>query len=153
MVAPKTGSLKTIAAVVASSVVLGFILACASTMPEGESALMATMTDVQVESGSDSTAVTLVGLTDPIYTADYDADLQAVVIELASVMTDGEMGRVDVYDGIIDHVTTTSYTEDGGETVTRVEIAMGIEGGFTTSESETGLRIELGYAVVTRFDL
>ena len=147
MVAPKTGSLKTIAAVVASSVVLGFVLACASTIPEGEGTPMATLTDVQVESGGESTAVTLVGLADPIYTADYDADLRAVVVELAAVMTEGEMDRVDVYDGIIDHITTTSYMEDGGEPVTRVEIAMGIEGDFTAYESEAGLRIELGEAV------
>ena len=39
------------------------------------------LTEVQVDSGPQGTAVTLVGLSNPIYTAVYDADLEAVVIE------------------------------------------------------------------------
>ena len=142
MVAAKYGSLKTIAAVVASTVVLGFVLACASTTPVGDLASTATLSEVQVASGSESTAVTLVGLADPMYTTKYDAEVRTVVIELASVATDGTMDRVDVYDGIIEHVTATSYLEDGGESITRVEIAMGIEVGYTASVSENGLVIE-----------
>ena len=147
MVAAKYGSLKTIAAVVASTVLLGFVLACASTTPVVDLASTATLSEVQVASGSESTAVTLVGLADPIYTAEYDAELRSVVIEFASVATDGTMDRVDVYDGIIEHVTATSYLEDGGESITRVEIAMGIEVGYTASVSENGLVIEVGEAV------
>lgn len=147
MVAAKYGSLKTIAAVVASTVLLGFVLACASTTPVVDLASTATLSEVQVASGSESTAVTLVGLADPIYTAEYDAELGSIVIELASVATDGTMDRVDVYDGIIEHVTATSYLEDGGESITRVEIAMGIEVGYTASASENGLVIEFGEVV------
>ena len=147
MVAAKYGSLKTIAAVVASTALLGFVLACASTTPVVDLASTATLSEVQVASGSESTAVTLVGLADPIYTAEYDAELRSVVIELASVATDGTMDRVDVYDGIIEHVTATSYLEDGGESITRVEIAMGIEVGYTASASENGLVIEFGEVV------
>jgi type IV pilus secretin PilQ/predicted competence protein len=147
MVAAKYGSLKTIAAVVASTVVLGFVLACVSTTPVGDLASTVTLSEVQVASGSESTAVTLVGLADPMYITEYDAELRTVVIELASVATDGTMDRVDVYDGIIEHVTATSYLEDGGESITRVEIAMGIEVGYTASVSENGLVIEVGKAV------
>ena len=79
MVAAKYGSLKTIAAVVASTVLLGFVLACASTTPVVDLASTATLSEVQVASGSESTAVTLVGLADPIYTAEYDAELGSIV--------------------------------------------------------------------------
>ena len=147
MVAAKYGSLKTIAAVVASTALLGFVLACASTTPVVDLASTATLSEVQVASGSESTAVTLVGLADPMYITEYDAELRTVVIELASVATDGTMDRVDVYDGIIEHVTATSYLEDGGESITRVEIAMGIEVGYTASASENGLVIEFGEVV------
>ncbi|MFB0977481.1 MAG: hypothetical protein QMC73_07440, partial [Myxococcota bacterium] len=95
MVATKYAGLKTIAAVLASTVVLGFVMACASTTPAGDLASTARLSEVQIASGSESTAVTLVGLADPIYTAEYDAELRTVVIELASVATDGTLDRVD----------------------------------------------------------
>jgi type IV pilus secretin PilQ/predicted competence protein len=101
------------------------------------------LTDVQVDSGPESTTVTLVGLTDAIYTAVYDADLQAVVIELASVDAESAANRVEIYDGIIDHVTTSTFSEDGGESITRVEIALGAEASYTIAATEEGLSIDL----------
>ena len=50
MVAAKYGSLKTIAAVVASTVLLGFVLACVATTPEGDLASTVTLSEVQVAS-------------------------------------------------------------------------------------------------------
>jgi len=102
------------------------------------------LTDVQVDSGAEGTAVTLVGLSDPIYTADYDADLRAVVVELPWVDGGAEIDRVDVYDGIVDHITTTSYAEEGGDSVTRVEIGLGSENAYALTATEDGLRIEFG---------
>ena len=102
MVAPKSGSVNTIVAAVVASVVLGFVLACASTVSDrGNSAPAAWLTEVQVDSGTESSAVTLVGLSDSTYTAAYDADLQAVVIELVSVDAADAADRVEVYDGTL----------------------------------------------------
>ncbi len=144
MVAPKSGSVKTVVALCA---VLGFVLACASTMSDSDGAPVAQLAEVVVESGGESTSVTLMGLMDPIYTVQYDEDLQAVVVELASVDSGVEMDRVEVYDGIIDHVSTSTWSEEGGEPITRVEIALGIEAGYTATSTPDGLRIELSEAL------
>ncbi len=143
MVAPKSGSVRTFVAAVATSVVLGFVLACASTVVDKGNPPAAWLTEIQVDSGTESSAVTLVGLSDSIYTASYDADLQAVVIELASVDAADAANRVEIYDGIIDHVTTSTYWEEGGEAVTRVEIALGTDASYTIEATEEGLRIDL----------
>ena len=144
MVAPKSGSAKIFVAAVVTSVVLGFVLACASTMSDsGNFPAASSLTDVLVDSESESSAVTLVGLLDPIYTASYDADLQAVVIELASVDAADVADRVEIYDGIIDYVTTSTFAEEGGEPITRVEIALGTEASYAIEATEYGLRIGL----------
>ncbi len=147
MVAPKSGSVRTTAVVVAFSVVLGFVLACASTTSDRAVASVVSLTNVRVDSGDEGTTVTLVGLSAPIFTAVYDQDLQVVVVELASVEAAGAMDRVEVYDGIIDYITTSTYSEEGGESITRVEIALGTEASYTVSTSEEGLRIDLTEAV------
>ena len=61
MVAPKHGSVKTVIALVA---VLGFALACASTMTETTESGVMNLTDVAVESGEEITVVTLGGRSD-----------------------------------------------------------------------------------------
>ena len=81
MVAPKHGSVK---AVIALAAVMGFALACASTMTEPTGPEVSELTDVAVESGEEITVVTLVGLADPIYTTEYDADTQTVVYATTS---------------------------------------------------------------------
>ncbi|MDP6980161.1 MAG: type IV pilus secretin PilQ [Myxococcota bacterium] len=144
MVAPKNGS---VMLVVALCAVLGFALACASTMSEPMASEVAQLTDVAVESGDESTVVTLVGLADPIYTAEYDETTQAVVVELASVNAEAAMDRVEIYDGIIDHVSTSTWSEEGGEPITRVEIALGIDAGYSTMLVQDGLAIELSEAL------
>jgi len=91
--------------------------------------------------------VTLVGLSAPIFTAVYDENLQVVVIELASVEVGDVMDRVEVYDGIVDHITTSTFAEEGGESITRVEIALGIKASYTVNNTEQGLRIDLTEAI------
>lgn len=149
MVAPKHGSVK---AVVALCAVLGFALACASTMTEPTGSEVMQLTDVAVESGEEITVVTLVGLADPIYTTEYDAATQTVVVELASVDAEQAMDRVEIYDGVIDHVSTSTWSEEGGEPITRVEIALGIEAGFEAFSSEEGLVIELSESFAVASD-
>ncbi len=144
MVAPKNGSVKLVGVLCA---VVGFALACASTMSEPTASEVAQLTDVAVESGDESTVVTLVGLTDPIFTAEYDDATQTVVVELASVDAESAMDRVEIYDGIIDHVSTSTWSEEGGEPITRVEIALGVDAGYTTTQTMDGLVIELSEAL------
>ncbi len=143
MVAPKSGSVKTVVVAVALSAVVGFVLACASTAPDLGDATTASMTDVEVYSGEDGTSVTLVGLSYPVYTDVFDEDMQAVVLELASVDARDVTDRVEVYDGVIDYVTVSTYAEDGGEPITRVEVTLGTEADYAVTATDEGLRIDL----------
>ena len=142
MVAPKNGSVKMVVALFAG---LGFVVACASTVPDPNPDPMpvAELVDVVVESGDESSAVTLLGLVDPVYTATYDEELQAVVVELTSVDARMRMDRVEVYDDVINHVSTSTWSEEGGEPITRVEIALGAKVDYETLMTAGGLVVEL----------
>ena len=103
MVAPRSGRWMWYTARAVVVGMLGVALACAS-QPNlaGESGIPSgRLTDVEVETGEDSTVVTLRGLDDPIYTASMHSDPRALVLDLAAVEMDTPNDLVMVYDGLV----------------------------------------------------
>jgi hypothetical protein len=146
MVAPKSASSNSVVVAVAACVSVAFAIACA-TSPKDEtqaSRSEAQLIDLRVESDSaESTVVTLVGLDAPIYTAVYNEDLRAVVVDLEAVTNQASTSLVEVYDGLVDYVTVSSYAEGDGEPVTRVEIALAVEADFEATNGADGLSFSL----------
>ena len=74
-----------------------------------ESAETERLTDVRVESGERGSVVTLLGLTDPVYTAFLHSEPRALVLDLASVEIATTNDLVMVYDGLVENVTVSTY--------------------------------------------
>jgi hypothetical protein len=105
------------------------VLACASSPDPAsttseESAAADRLTDVRVESGPGGSIITLLGLTEPVYTAFLHTEPRALVLDIASVEIATPNDLVMVYDGLVENVTVSSYGGSGGESLTRVEIAL-----------------------------
>ena len=88
MVAPMSANVKSVVVAVAACMSVAFAVACATSQKDGSDSSrgVAGLTDLRVESGGDeATVVTLVGLEAPIYTAVFNQDLRAVVVDLEAV--------------------------------------------------------------------
>jgi type IV pilus assembly protein PilQ len=124
------------------------VLACASSPDPAsttseESAAADRLTDVRVESGPGGSIITLLGLTEPVYTAFLHTEPRALVLDIASVEIATPNDLVMVYDGLVENVTVSSYGGSGGESLTRVEIALSQDATYEIVSTEQGLQAVL----------
>jgi type IV pilus secretin PilQ/predicted competence protein len=149
MVAPRSGRLRvagTACGVLALATLA--VLACASspdpapTTPQG-SAEADRLTDVRVESGEGGSIITLMGLKDPVYTAFLHSEPRALVLDIAAVEIATPNDLVMVYDGLVENVTVSTYGGSGGESLTRVEIALSQDAAYEIASTDDGLQAVL----------
>ncbi|TDJ19021.1 MAG: AMIN domain-containing protein, partial [Deltaproteobacteria bacterium] len=99
--------------------------------------------DVRVEQDGDSTAVTLLGLNQPVFTAFSQQNPERVVVELAAVRPDTLASSIAVYDGLVDEVTLSTFSAGTGDEMTRVEVSLEVPADFQVVPGEDGLVIHL----------
>ncbi|MEM9177208.1 MAG: AMIN domain-containing protein, partial [Myxococcota bacterium] len=112
-----------------------------------------TIGDVSVTRDGDDSIVTLAGLIDPVYSVTASSDENLVVIDLVGVgkPDEGDLvgavrdedQQVAAYDGVVDLVTLSTYDEDGGTPLTRVEIVMAGEGTADVLSTDAGLTVRV----------
>jgi type IV pilus assembly protein PilQ len=144
MLGTNTGRLRHWAAWIGAGLLAVGIVACAaSTQMAGDGTGAGSIADVRVDSGADATTVTLVGLEEPVFTAFAQQDPERIVVDLASVGTEGLMGPVTVADGVVDVVRLSPYSTDSGEAMVRVEIDLADAADYDVSPSAEGLEIRV----------
>ena len=157
MVDPRNGWLhKMIQGVIAASVVAVLALGCASPQaPTGADAgtMVQTLGEVSVSRDGDDSIVRLEGLVDPIYSVRAPDDQSMVVVDLVWVggseaasqagVGDGGDQQIATYDGVVDLVTVSTFDDDGGPPLTRVEVALAEMGDATVSSTGDGLEIRI----------
>jgi type IV pilus secretin PilQ/predicted competence protein len=147
MVASKSGSVGKVAAALSASLMTVIAIACASS-PELDpeptsdgSQVGDSLSNLRVETGESSTTLTMEGVMDPVYTAIFNEELRAIVVDLSSVGITSDTDLVEVYDGLVDYVTVSSYDEGRGVAETRVEIAMAVDAEFDVIRGSDGLQL------------
>ena len=117
-------------------------LACASTLVEGEGA-GGTLQDVRVERDGDATVVQLIGLEEPVFTAYRQQDPERLVVDLASVQPAELRAPVAVYDGLVEEVSVSPFSQGTGDGSTRVELTLAVEADYVVEPSADGLAIRV----------
>ncbi|MGB0620973.1 MAG: type IV pilus secretin PilQ [Myxococcota bacterium] len=112
-----------------------------------------TIGDVSVVRDGEGSVVTLAGLIDPIYSVTASGDETLLVIDLVGVgkREEGDLGaaaagegqQVVAYDGVVDLVTISTYDEDGGTPLTRVEILTTEAASADVLSTEDGLTVRV----------
>ncbi len=162
MVDPKNGWLVVgIQSVVAAIVVAIFVMGCASPhSPNGVEAgsMVQTIGDVSVARDGDASIIRLEGLVDPIYSVTTPDDPNLIVVDLVGVETahaESGMGaggdearQIAAYDGVVDLVTLSTFDEEGGTPLTRVEIVMADAGVAEVFSTDRGLEIRVSPSAV-----
>jgi len=132
------------------------MFACASTpspddgaVSEASDAPRQELSGVDVVREADTTVTTLEGLSNPAWTASMSPDGDALVIELSNVMQvssslfaamSATSNQVDVYDGLVDQVTTSTFDGEG-DPVTRVEVTLSAPADYEVVQSGSGLTL------------
>lgn len=156
MVDPKNGWLHMmIRSTMATLVVAVVAMGCATPdAPSGTTAssMIQTIDEVSVTRDGDGSIVNLGGLTDPVYSV-ASLDDNVVVVDLVGVgkpdaesligAVRDEDQQVAAYDGVVDLVTISTYDEDGGTPLTRVEIVMAEAGEAMVEATGDGLSIRV----------
>lgn len=152
MVYPKNGWLGMgIQSVIATTVVAMIVMGCASSQaPNGSGAdsMVQTIGDVSIERDGGDSVVRLSGLVDPIYSVTPSDDPNIVVVDLVGVgdLAGGDSNdsqQVAAYDGVVDLVTVSTYDDEGGTPLTRVEIVMAAAGSTEVFSTGGGLEIRV----------
>lgn len=161
MVDPNNGWLGVgIQSAVATLVVAAVVMGCASSQaPYGSEAgsMVQTIGDVSVARDGDDSIIRLTGLVDPIYSVTTPDDQNLVVVDLVGVGKAGaeslagavgdeaeqKAEQIAAYDGVIDLVTLSTFDEDGGTPLTRVEIVMASAGQAEVFSTGDGLEIRV----------
>jgi type IV pilus assembly protein PilQ len=151
MVAPKTTGVRTSAAwPMAALALIGILAACAASqtpqpgeLPEAQP--RGNLTDVRVEREGQTSFVTLLGLEDPVYGVSMQDDARLLVVDLTGVEIEAPSSLIVVYDGLVKHVSLSSFpaAEDEGGPFARVEIALEEEAEFEAAPAEDGLGLML----------
>ncbi len=157
MVDPKNGWLRLViqsamAACVAAVVAMG----CASPQaPSGAEAGSAVQTlgEVSVTRDGEGSVVFLDGLVDPVYSLTERGDENLVVVDLVGVgegeaaslveAVGGESRQVAAYDGVVDVVTVSTFEDESGTPMTRVEIQLTSMGRAEVNAEDGGLEIAI----------
>jgi type IV pilus assembly protein PilQ len=99
------------------------------------------ITDVRIDSGSDATVVTLVGVEHPVFTAFALRDPERVVVDVTSVAANGSDEPVAVDDGLVEEVALSAFSSGIGDEMTRVVIRLMAPADFEVNSTEVGLEI------------
>ena len=137
-----TGRLRGTFTVACGGLLLAALVGCAGStgmQAGGEESAANKIADVRVAKEGSATVITLVGLTDPAFTAFAQQDPDRVVVDLASVPPDALHEPVAVYDGLVEEVTMSPYSTGTGEATTRVEISLTSPATHAVEPSEEGL--------------
>lgn len=107
-------------------VLLGALVACATApAPSDGPERPAVLSDVQVVNEGATTVVSLLGPGEPVFSAFQQTDPARVVVDLTGVVP-GEIGEhLAVYDGTVEEVSVTRFSDGSGRDATRVELALG----------------------------
>ncbi len=157
MVYPKNGWLGMgIQSVMAAIVVAIFVMGCASSQTPngaGTDSMVQTIGGVSVDRDGADSVVRLDGLVDPIYSVTTPDDPNVLVVDLVGVGKSGAAGlsegmpgegqQIAAYDGVVDLVTLSTFDDDGGTPLTRVEILMAAGGQAEVASTSSGLEIRV----------
>ncbi len=130
-------------------------LACASTLADTEVAGN-TLQDVRVEREGDATVVQLVGLEEPVFTAYRQQDPERLTVDIAAVQPAELRAPVAVYDGLVEEVSVSPFSQGTDEGSTRVELTLAAAADYVVEPSAGGLAIRVspvtGMAAVPRLE-
>lgn len=154
MVDPNNGWLSMeIRSACATFVVALVAMGCATAeAPDGvqPGSMVQTIEDVSVARDGDASVVRLAGLIDPVYSVTAAGEESVVVVDLVGVSTPdgsaaafGDERQVAAYDGVVDLVSVSTFDEEGGTPLTRVEIVMAAEGDVDVFPTADGLEIRV----------
>ena len=157
MVNPKNGWLNMgFQSVFAVMMTVAYVLGCASPQAPNSSAtdrVVQTIGAVSVARDGADSVVRLAGLNDPIYSVSTPGESNLVVVDLVGVgkpdaedlagAVGGDEQQIAAYDGVVDMVTVSTFEEDGGTPLTRVEIAMASAGRVDVVSTGEGLEIRI----------
>ena len=119
--------------------------ACAALAWPAIAAEPGVLSQVLVESDGDATRISLVGISDPVFSTFERPDGAALVVDLAAVEL-GEVGpSVPVHDGLVEEVRLSSF-ETGAESNTRVELGFAAPARHEVRAGEQGLEIRVSAA-------
>jgi type IV pilus assembly protein PilQ len=99
--------------------------------------------EVTVESGSDGTVVSLLGLSEPVFTAFQQDDPARIVVDLAQVEPGSAQPQVAVYDGTVEEVSVSGFENAAGQPSTRVELSLGAGASYDVVALEDRLEIRV----------
>ena len=121
------------------------VLACAGTAMHEDSSSAASeqVQDVVVESEPGLSRVTLVGLSDPVFTAFQQADPDRLMVDLTSVEWKASKDPVEVNDGTIREVTVAPFASGADEPMLRVELSLASAADYDVRPGPKGLVIEV----------
>jgi len=121
------------------------VLACAGTaMHDGSSAAASEQVkDVVVESEPGLSRVTLVGLSDPVFTAFQQADPDRLMVDLTGVAWQASKDAVEVNDGTIREVTVAPFASGSEEPMLRVQLSLVSAADYDVRPGPKGLVIEV----------
>ena len=101
------------------------IAACAaSTQMSSDAVGGGAIAEVRVESASDATMVTLVGLAEPVFTAFAQQNPEKVIVDLASASAENVDPFLMVGDGVVHAVRVSPFSTGNGEPMVRVEVEL-----------------------------
>jgi type IV pilus assembly protein PilQ len=103
----------------------------------------AALADVSVESGSDGTVVSLLGLSEPVFTAFQQDDPARIVVDLAQVQPGTAKPQVAVYDGTVEEVSVSGFENAAGQPSTRVELSLGMPASYDVVALEDRVEIRV----------
>ncbi len=109
---------------------LGGLYACVtapSTPPAPEP--VSVVSKIAVERSGDTTIITLVGPTDPVFTAFRGEEPPRVVVDLTAVRPERLTEALAIYDGLVEEVSVAEFATDD-QPSTRVEISLAQEADF-----------------------
>jgi hypothetical protein len=122
--------------------------ACAaSTQMSSESVGDGSIAEVQVESGTDGTTVTLVGVQESVFTAFAQQNPEKVVVDIASTSAEGVDSFHGVGDGLVDDIQLAPFSTGSGDQMVRVEITLSIPADYRVAAAAEGLVVRHGTSV------
>lgn len=154
MVSPKNGWLVMgIQGVCVTFVVTLIAMGCASprvSSDTGAESMVQTIGDVSIERDGEDSVIRLSGILDPVYSVSSSEDEGTVVVDLVGVRTatasdfvGGEGSQIAAYDGVIDLVTMSTFDEEAGLPLTRLEVALSGPGQPEVLSTGDGLAIRI----------
>jgi len=142
---PWGGSGRGIIPALVATCVLGGLLACVSAQAPEPSAKAGPdrLADVKVTRDGDHTEIALMGLSQPVYTSFLRDDPKALVIDLVGVEVADAGSRVAVYDGLVDQVSMSSFSDGSSEPLARVEVSLAEDAEYEAQMGPEGLVLVL----------